>query len=575
VNTTYPPLIQSFIDIQMKYPDFIVLTEVGGFFEIWQLDELGIGHAERASHILDIVLTRRDKSKLESPRMAGFPSYSVENYIKKLVAAGETVVLVRQEITGKKSDNNKNVKRFVERIISPGTEITTASEEKTNYFASVYKDESNIGISIIDLSTGTVSVSEMSEENAIIYLNTLDPVEVLFNSEPIITRKDRQVFHSLKKPISKMSSAGLILSKIYEIENPTSNHSVTLTQLGLELYPLGSLAIANLLNYLTEYNELLLKKIAKPKILEFEKSLFLSKNAFMSLDILPSAMQAEASKTLYGILNRCKTAMGRRILKEWIRHPLTDFDKITTRQDQVANLVMKNSYYDELSEVFDIAKGLRRIAIHSTLPHELPSFYNSLVISSKTLSDWQSIDKVSEAIEFLNSNIDFEVLISSPNNFYRSFRGGLKSEISSIENEWLISNDKLSSQTERISTVLETKKLRISSKEESSQLLGPKGLALKCERENIQFKLKASDIQITDDLWEKASHEEFSLKSSLDSKANELYILFQDEFIDKFGTILLEFSEVIGEKDVISTFAKISVERNYVVQRSLKMTSLK
>lgn len=563
MERTYPPLIQGFIDIQKQYPNFIVLTEVGGFFEIWQLDELNLGHAERASQLLDIVLTRRDKSKLDSPKMAGFPSYAIENYVKKLVTAGETVVVVRQEIVGKKSDNNKNVKRYVERIVSPATYVEESSYSKTKYFAACYVDETNVGISLIDVSSGFVSVCEMSQESARDYLETIFPSEILFFSEPFLKQGPSQIFHRNDKPITRQSSAGMILSKIYNVENPTSQHATTLTQMGLELWPLASLSFANLLNFLVSYNPLLLKKLAYPVIQQADKSLFLSKNAFLSLDIFESPLQPDVSKTLYGILNRCKTAMGRRVLSRWIYSPLVEKDAINGRLDKVSKFISEQTFFENLSEVYDIARILRRLAINSVEPHELPAFYNSLKIASESLKTWENGKEVKAALKFLSSNFDTSSVTLQGNEYFKLFAGPLRNSLKDQEEAWASAREALNGQTSRISEILSTTKLRISEKQDSQALTGPKSLADQCKKNGISFKLKASELQITDQAWESSAFEEMSAKNALMKQAGLSWIEFQNEIVDRFGTVLTRFSEAVGELDVLSTFAKLSKERGY------------
>jgi DNA mismatch repair protein MutS len=563
VGNSYPPLIQGFIDVQSKYPGSVVMTEVGGFFEIWQLDELGIGHAERASQILDIVLTRRDKSKSDSPKMAGFPSYAVDAYVKKLVAAGETVVIVRQEITGKKSDNNKNVRRFVERIVSPATCIDESQDAKTNYFASCYLDDNNVGVALIDLSTGYVSVSEMTLDNARNYLEAVSPVEILFNSEPFLKGSPSQTLHLNQNPISRQSSAGVILSNVYEIENPTSNHSVTLTQLGLAMWPLASLSIANLLNFLTDYNPRLLKKLSPPRAFGFDKTLFLSKNALLSLDIFESPLQSDTAKTLYGALNRCKTAMGRRVLRRWLEQPLTDMIEIEKRLDKTEKLLTEGTFFERLTSVYDLSRLLRRFALNNIEPHELPGFYHSLKVSRDCLTEWHALSKVDAAIALLESGIDFEALEIAGNEFYRAFRGQLRLSLKPTESAWARAKASLDIETERISKLLDTTKLRTNDRQESVVLTGPKGLQEKCKSHGVKFKLKASEIQITDETWEVMALEELNSRITLSSVARSSWVQLQETFTSEFGSLLLEFSEAVGELDVLSTFARIARERNY------------
>jgi DNA mismatch repair protein MutS len=564
VENTYPPLIQSFIDLQLRYPDFIILTEVGGFYEIWQLDALKLGHAERASQILDIVLTRRDKSKVDSPKMAGFPSHSVNHYLRKLVAAGETVVVVKQEVTGKKSDNNKNVKRHVERIVSPATTIDESADRRPNYFAAVYQEEGIAGVCLIDLSTGYVSVAEMTGENLKNYIETIVPAEILFINNPYSEKLPHQIVHTTEKPITRQATAGLILAKTYDIENPSNNHAVTLTQLGLERWPLASLAVANLLNFLTGYNPLLLKKIALPRVVEFDRTLFLSKNAHLSLDIFESPLQADTGKTLFGVLNKCKTAMGGRTLRRWLEQPLSDLKLIEARQEAVAGMIANRSFFDRLAEVYDLSRMMRRLALNSSEPHELPSFYKSLKVSQDCLPTWQLSPEISGAISYLEDHFDFGLLENSGKDFHKAFSGPLREAISNDAKLLSAAQVNLTKETQRLSALIETNKLRVVDRQESKMLSGPKSLAPKCEAAGVKYKIKASEIEVKDQAWEAAAYEELSLKNALDQNARRLWVAIQSHFVNQFGTEILAFSEAIGELDALSTFAKISHERNYV-----------
>lgn len=385
----YSGMIAQFIEIQRLHPHAVVLTEVGKFFEIWELDDLKLGHAVRASQILDIALTRRSKKDPTSPRMAGFPAIagSTEFYINKLVEAGETVVVVKQSVTGKKSDQNKNVSRYIHEIRSPGTSSHKGLDNKPHYFASVYEENEFCGVCLIDLSTGEVRISEMTKSEAKVFIENNDPLEILFcQDEELVHKKDKQIFHHLKSPINRQSSAGVILAQIYDIDNPSSNHSVVLSKIGIDLWPMASLALGNLLNFLVGYNPLLLKKISKPAIERMNDSLFISKNGFLSLDIFDSPLEKDESKTLYGCLNKCKTAMGRRTLRKWIQHPLIDLKQILDRQDKVQHFLDKKDFLEELKEVYDISRLTRRLALRNLLPHEMLSFNNSISLSQKVLA---------------------------------------------------------------------------------------------------------------------------------------------------------------------------------------------
>ena len=560
----YPKLITDFIEVQSKYPTAVVLTEVGGFFEIWQLDDLNLGHAIRASQILDIALTRRDKSKLDSPRMAGFPSYTVENYIKKLVDAGETVVVVKQEINGKKSDNNKQVKRYVDRIVSPGTSIHSALDNKPNYFGCCYEENGFVGICLIDVSTGEVRISETGLENAKIFMENNDPIEILFCSDEFLHKKDKQIFHKAKNVITRQSSAGVVLGKVYDEENPSSNHSVVLSKIGIDLWPLGSLALANLLNFLTEYNPLLLKKISKPEVDRPDNHMFMSKNAYLSLDIFESPIEKDEHKTLFGSLNSCKTAMGRRALRKWIQHPLVNKKEIEKRLDTVASLIEKNAYMDELKEVFDISRLTRRMALKTLMAHEIVSFHTSLVVSNKVLDKVKRSNKeIKKVCKFINSNLDLDKLEKEGINDYCFYKGSIEDKVILEKQEWLDTNALLNKRTGELAKLLDTDKLRIAERQESIQLVGPKSLHHKCKDEGVEVKIKASEVQILDKKWDELASKEFYLKRKYTLACEKAWDVFQSDVCEKFSEILMDFSNEVGEIDVLSAFAKISKDRNY------------
>lgn len=573
-GNVYPKLIQDFINVQRQYPDAVILTEVGGFFEIWELDELSLGHAIRASQILDIALTRRDKSKLDAPRMAGFPSYTVENYIKKLVDAGETVVVVKQSVNGKKSDNNKNVVRYVDKIVSPGTSIHSSHENKTNYFACCYKENDFVGVCLIDLSTGEVRISEMTFEQSKIFIENNKPLEILFCQDVFLDKKDKQIFHENKKTIDRQSSAGVVLAKIYDESNPSSNHSVVLSKIGIDLWPLGSLALANLLNFLVDYNPLLLKKISKPEVERPDRHMFLSKNAYLSLELFDSPIEKDVSKTLYGVLDHCKTAMGRRSLVKYLQHPLVDLNEINSRLDSVESFIKKDDFLEELKEVYDISRLTRRMALRNLMPHEIVSFHKSLDVANKALDKVKKKSKeVDKILKYISSNIDLAQLELSGVDNYSFFKGQNEDEVVKEKTEWLASHKKLTKKTDELSKIIDTDKLRIAERQESIQLVGPKGIHSKCTQNKIEFKIKASEIQILDSEWEEIAAKEFYLKRKFITAAEKQWCQFQSTLVDKFGEQLLFFSNIIGDIDVLSNFAKLSKERNYSRPLFLKKES--
>lgn len=568
----HPPLIQQFIDNQKRYPDAIVATEVGGFFEIWQVEE--VGHAIRASQLLDTVLTRRNKSDPNSPYMTGFPNHAAHGYFKKLVELGETVVVVEQHIHGRKADGNKNVTREVAKILSPGTIIENLKESRNNYFASIYHEENHdgVGLALLDFSTGEVEITEMPTEKIQDFLDKVKPKEILISGNPNLSFVDEQLVHKNVKEniLNKVASCSKLLASLYDIKNPTSNPSYAVTSLGLEYWRQGVLALGNILNYLsaTEYNAKLLKKLGKPKIFNHQKHLMIPFNGFLSLEVFNSTSQKEENNnTLLGVLDRCKTAMGRRLLKQWLTSPLSSVDEISLRHDKVYQYLSQNKFYEELSQVYDISRLSRRMIFGKLMPHEIAQFYQSLSISEEILKEEnEDIAKLVKVIKkHISKNIDVpKAQTYTDSQDYNFLLGDLQKNTSEAYDQWKNAEDELLNYKEKLEEKLSTEKLRLVEKSESFFLIGPKGLANKAKDASIAVQVKANDVQITDSKWTELSLNCFGLKQKYRMQAEKEWLKFQQMIINTWGSEIIEISDKIAKIDVLSNFAKIAKERGYV-----------
>jgi DNA mismatch repair protein MutS len=314
---------------------------------------------------------------------------------------------------------------------------------------------------------------------------------------------------------------------------------------------------------LVEYNPLLLKKISKPSVERISDSLFISKNGFLSLDIFESPLEKDESKTLYGCLNKCKTAMGRRSLRKWIQHPLIDLAQIQERQDKVQQFLDKKDFLNELREVYDISRLTRRLALRNLMPHEIVSFNNSIALSQAVLAKYKIANQISKkTLSFIETNIDL-ALVETNAEEYAFFKGSLEENVLEERSEWQSAKSRLEKRTKELSKLLATDKLRISMNKESIQLIGPKSLHVKCKENGVSFKIKASDLQVDDEKWEELASKEFYLKRKFTIKAEKEWCNFQTSMIENFGEELLDYANLVGEVDVLSNFAQLSFERNY------------
>lgn len=559
----YPPLIQNFIEIQTQNPDKIVATEVGSFFEIWQVED--IGHAKRVAQILDVVLTRKNKKDPDSPYMVGFPSHASENYFKRLVDAGEVVVVVEQSVRGKRAEANKNVSRSITRILSPGTSMDLR-EAKNNFFGSIYFENGLAGVCLLDVSTGEVKIQEMEDIAVQDFLEKNKPREILIIGDHKLKIKDEVVIHTQprSKSITTTGAANESLTKLYNLKNPTSNNSYGIVSLGLELYKQGTLAFSNLINYfsMTEYNLNLLKKLGRPEVLTPEEKLMIPMNGYLSLEILE---EISKGASLMVALDKCRTAMGRRKLKQSLINPLVDINEISSRHDKVQSFIEKKDFLEELKGVYDISRVARKMLLKNLMPHEIAQLYKS-ISNAKVVLDRLSIsNSIESIIKYIDDRIDVgaaETYIDR--DLYNFFRGDLSASIKYPREAMELAMDKMNLIKNQLSMDLETDKLRVVEKSDSFYLLGPRGVSAKAKEKGISFKDKTGDLQITDKKFMEASAKAFSARDAFGVAANRVWESFQLDFFDEFGEEINEICENVGEQDLLSSFAKISFERGYV-----------
>jgi DNA mismatch repair protein MutS len=334
------------------------------------------------------------------------------------------------------------------------------------------------------------------------------------------------------------------------LKNPTSNPTASLISLGIEMWRLGSLALANLLNYLTDYNSLLLKKVGLPSIYSLNEH-----------------GREDLNDTFIGVIDKCKTAMGQRRIRQLVQGPYNNLDQINQRLDKVQQFIDSNNFLPELKDVYDFARLSRRMSIARLMPHEIVNLYNSLKTSKKVL-DEQGFNEKSKVCSSILSYIDNNINIQEADGLSEFtidfFNKDLDQELTVIHDNWQNEDLKLNKIKDRIEKKLNAVgKLRMNENKESFTLTGPKGLAEIAKTKKVSIHIKASDIQITDEEWITVSKICLHYRHSFLAKAQDVWEKFQTNFINLFGDQIFDVSNQIAELDVLSNFAYISKERNY------------
>ena len=178
--TKITPLMKQYNDIKSKYPNTILLFRVGDFYETFGEDAI------LASKVLGIVLTKRGAGSTSETELAGFPHHSIENYLPKLVKAGNRVAICDQLEDPKLT--KKIVKRGVTEIVTPGIAINDGvlDQKKNNYLASIHIEKTQCGISFLDVSTGDFYVSQGD-------IKLMDQLIANFSPNEILISKDNTI----------------------------------------------------------------------------------------------------------------------------------------------------------------------------------------------------------------------------------------------------------------------------------------------------------------------------------------------------------------------------------------------
>lgn len=369
------PLMRQYFEIKNQYPEEIVFFRMGDFYEMFGED------AKAASQILGIALTSRGQIKGEKIPLAGVPYHAAERYLSKLLKAGKKVVICEQVEDPKKAVGI--VKREVTEIVTPGTVTLDGVIEgaQNNYLASLSEEEDKMGWSILDLTTGEFKLEEGEKNKIMEKLAVLSPSEIIIPN----SWSDEKIKHL------NLSWGGVTLSRLdgwkfdYDFAYRLLIEHFKVSSLegfGCQNLKLGISAAGAILAYLKQTKKPLLAHINRVSPFFEEETMFLDANTIRNLELLTSLGSGEKGPTLYFLLNRTKTAMGARLLKSWIIHPLLNVEKIKERQEAIFNLLQNKSLSDDLisriKKVSDLERLAGKIGYGKATPRDLIWLKNSL-----------------------------------------------------------------------------------------------------------------------------------------------------------------------------------------------------
>ena len=403
-------LSEIYFDLQQyfesKYGEnTIILMEIGSFFELYEVnnDELKIGKAKEIAELLNIQLTRKNKSILENsvqnPLLAGVPTVSIERYLSRLINRKKyTIVMVKQKGTP------PNIQRYISNIISPGTNFEYQTETVESNLVSIIVDENqgvySVGYAAIDVTTGKTIVNEMhsNREDKTYALDELFNLLQTYNTaETIVTLQNQnidkewlsnylelgQFSTSFNNKHCKVIYQNELFKRVYSINSFLS----PIEYLDLERYPYTTEALAILIEFIIEHDEVIIEKMNRPIFLGESRYLYLGNNALEQLGVIS---KNRTDTTLLELIDKTSTAFGKRLLKERLLSPIIDKEILEERYDLTEKLMPYSEQYDtHLKNIYDLERISRRIKLQKLHPVELTYIIMSLIAIINLLNNAQ------------------------------------------------------------------------------------------------------------------------------------------------------------------------------------------
>ncbi len=385
------PLMKQYNLFKKKYPGALLLFRVGDFYETFGED------AVKASKILGIVLTKRNNGSATETELAGFPHHALDNYLPKLVKAGERVAICDQLEDPKFAKGL--VKRGVTELITPGVSLNdnVLEVKRNNYLCAISPQKDIFGIAFLDISTGEFMLSQGNKEYIDKLLQSLSPSEVLF---------PKPQKNQFKELFGEDFNSFFLDDWVFQpdfAENKIREHFKvqTIKGFGVEHLPVGVVSAGVILHYLTETEHHHVSHISQLTRLEEDKFVWLDKFTIRNLELL--FPQQEKGVPLVDILDYTQTPMGGRLLKRWIAMPLKEKQKIEERLSLVEAFVQSPENLEHiqklLSQIGDLERMVSKISSRRISPKELVAFRKAL----------EQIEPIKSQIEVMAGQVDAEV----------------------------------------------------------------------------------------------------------------------------------------------------------------------
>ena len=362
VASVHTPMMRQYLAIKADYPDMLLFYRMGDFYELFYDD------AKKAASLMDITLTSRGKSGGNAIPMAGIPYHAAEAYLAKLVRKGESVAICEQ--IGDPATSKGPVERKVMRVVTPGTLTDEAllSENRDNLVAAVFADNTAFGIAWLDLAGGRFRMTEVPDLEAVAgELERLQPAELIVDEDATQLQNLVEGPRITKRPPwhYELDSATRALCAQFGTRD--------LSGFGCEDFPRGVAAAGALLQYVSDTQKASLPHLNAITVERRDDAVIMDGPTRRNLE-LEQSLTGHHQHTLAGIMDRCRSPMGSRLLRRWIQRPLQNTDVLKGRYQAIDSMLITartQALQDQLQGIGDVERILSRVALKSARPRDL------------------------------------------------------------------------------------------------------------------------------------------------------------------------------------------------------------
>lgn len=555
-------MMKQYLGFKKQYPDKIVLFRMGDFFETFGED------ARTASKVLNITLTKRDRKK-NATLLAGFPHKAIDQYLPKLIKAGYCVVVVDQLEDPKFAKGI--VKRGVSRIVTPGTlDGEQASEIKDSYLCAIYQEKKETSVSLCDLSTGKFLLLSSSNGKDFVknILSTYDPVEILLLEGEEKVEVGNIPIQFVQKGLRNKEYSSELIKKFFQIKNSNA--------IGIEEDSIDLVSVGMVIKYIEETQMMDPQHVLKPNRVNLNKTMVLDRSTIKNLEIVSNLYTGGTEYSLFGVIDKTKTPMGKRLLYSWLLKPLIEKKDIDERLNLVDKLYKNenslNLILEKLEEINDIERIIGKIGLNRVNARDMKALELSLsssieileILEKEIKEKYSGIDKkfLKQVVQKISDTITEEppTAVMEGGIIKKGFNKEVDElrELSSNSKTWLKDFEKEEKERTGISS------LKVS----FNRVFGYYIEVTKTHQDKVPERyirkqtLVNSERYITEELKEKENII-LNAQEKISQLEYEIFVEFRDSFLPSLEKLQV-LSSIISRIDVLSSFAYLAKKNHYI-----------